>query len=298
MTLSKEDLKELCKVAIDAARKAGNYISSYNREEINIQLKNMTDNTGPCGGTSIASQVVTEVDINSQEIILQILNPTSEKYNLGLLTEEIVDDNSRFDKDYFWCIDPLDGTLPFTQGKEGYSVSIALVAKNGTPVIGIVYNPITHDIYHAIIEQGSYKNGEKWCINQKNESVFTFINDRSFYKHPKYKSIVTSLNMDLSKSGFSAFKMIKQGGAVMNAIWVIEKAPACYLKLPKKEKGGGSIWDFAATSCIFNELGLHASDFEENPLNLNNNSTTFMNEKGILFSSLPKINKLLKSYGN
>ena len=58
----------------------------------------------------------------------------TERYDLALLTEELEDDGSRHVKDYFWCIDPIDGTLPFTQKKPGYGVSIALVARDGASV--------------------------------------------------------------------------------------------------------------------------------------------------------------------
>ena len=54
-------------------------------------------------------------------------------YDLALLTEESEDDRSCFEKDYFWCIDPLDGTLPFTRNEAGYSVSIGLVAEMVRP---------------------------------------------------------------------------------------------------------------------------------------------------------------------
>ena len=66
-------------------------------------------------GSSRASQIVTEVDLMSQEMILKHIHPTCEEYDLGLLIEESNDDLSRFEKDYFWCIDPLDGTLPFVE---------------------------------------------------------------------------------------------------------------------------------------------------------------------------------------
>ena len=47
----------------------------------------------------------------------------------------------RLELNYFWCIDPLDGTLPFIEGKVGYAVSIGLVSRDGTPLIGVVCDP-------------------------------------------------------------------------------------------------------------------------------------------------------------
>jgi 3'-phosphoadenosine 5'-phosphosulfate (PAPS) 3'-phosphatase len=70
---------------------------------------------------------------------------------------------------------------------------------------------------------------------------------------------------------------------VLNAIRVLENGPACMLKFPKKEQGGGSIWDFAATACIFQEVGLSATNFIGGRLDLNRRDSTFMNHEGVLY---------------
>jgi 3'-phosphoadenosine 5'-phosphosulfate (PAPS) 3'-phosphatase len=72
----------------------------------------------------------------------------------------------------------------------------------------------------------------------------------------------------------------------LNGIHVLENGPACMLKLPKKESGGGSIWDFAATACIFQELGLPATNFEGGRLDLNRKDGTFMNHQGVFYGNL------------
>ena len=71
----------------------------------------------------------------------------------------------------------------------------------------------------------------------------------------------------------------------MNAIYVLEYGPACMLKYPKVEKGGGCIWDFAASACIFQELGLRVSNFEGGSLGLNKKDGPFMNDGGVYFAS-------------
>jgi 3'-phosphoadenosine 5'-phosphosulfate (PAPS) 3'-phosphatase len=60
------------------------------------------------------------------------------------------------------------------------------------------------------------------------------------------------------------------------------------VKLPKKEIGGGSIWDFAATACIYRELGLSVTDFKGEMLDLNKKDGTFMNKEGIFFANFTK----------
>lgn len=44
--------------------------------------------------------------------------------------------------DWFWLIDPLDGTRGFVEGREAFTVNIALIHK-GSPVAGVVTRPAT-----------------------------------------------------------------------------------------------------------------------------------------------------------
>ena len=135
MPLSAHDLMALSKCAIDAATEAGRLIANRSNEPIRVNRKE--------GGDSLASQVVTEVDLQSDAIIVKRLLPTCDQYGIALLTEESDDDKGRLEHDAFWCVDPLDGTLSFTESIPGYSVSIALVSRQGTPLIGVIYNPVT-----------------------------------------------------------------------------------------------------------------------------------------------------------
>jgi len=48
--------------------------------------------------------------------------------------------------DYFWLVDPLDGTKEFISGSGDYTVNIALIHKN-KPVMGVVYAPVPGDLY-------------------------------------------------------------------------------------------------------------------------------------------------------
>ncbi|WP_346854732.1 inositol monophosphatase family protein [uncultured Draconibacterium sp.] len=278
MILTSKDLDTLCKKAIEAACCAGELISTYTNKNVLVQSKKGVD--------SLASQVVTEVDVKAQGKILEILNPTLSEFDLALLTEESADNGSRFTKDYFWCIDPMDGTLAFTEKTPGYAVSIALVAKDGESQIGVVFDPVKNILYHAIKGQGTYKNEQPWHPDLVSGSGKSFIwhMDRSFLNHSKYSSIKIRLEEFVSKAGFSSFTSQKNAGAVLNAIWLLENF-GCYFKLPKPTSGGGSLWDFAATSCIINEANAYGKSFDGSPLDLNRPDSTFMNHKGALYAS-------------
>ncbi len=280
MLLKNNDLILLAEKAISAARSAGLIISQYSKIPVSVEKKT--------GGESPASQVVTKVDYLCQEAILKILLPTCEQFDLALLTEESEDNKKRLEKDYFWCIDPLDGTLPFIESTPGYAVSIALVSSSGVPFIGIVYDPLKQTLYHAIKGLGAFYNNNSWQLTSSSmvqSKLLTIVSDRSFLQQDYYTQLMVELEFIAFQAGFSAINTIQYGAAVMNACWVLENRPACYFKFPKKQKGGGSLWDYAATACIFKELGAVVSDIYGRPLELNRRDSCFMNHRGIYYAS-------------
>ncbi len=271
------NLLKLSKIAIKAALAAGKVIQKHMNEEVLVEKKE--------GGNSYASQVVTAVDKSCETVILAHLLPTCDEFDIALLSEETEDDASRFEKDYFWCIDPMDGTLAFINKRPGFSVSIALVAKDGTPQIGIVFDPSTNTLYHAIKGKGAFRNERPWLIENTNEHL-TYVTDRKMKDTPKLGDLKILLNQHVKQLGLNGLKEMNGAGSVLNAIIVLENGPACMLKFPKKENGGGSIWDFAATACIYQELSLTATTFEGGRLDLNQKDGTFMNKEGVFYANL------------
>ena len=274
------DLERLKDIAIEAALAAGSIIRDSINHNVEVETKN--------AGNQLASQVVTEVDRRCEKVILDHLQDSLSLYNLGLLTEESEDDGSRFKKDFFWCIDPLDGTLPFVKKEKGFSVSIALINRDGISVIGIVYDPTADTMYHALKGQGAYKNYQPWIIDEAKD-LLTYVTDKKLEHTPHSNLIEKWLNEEAQRLGLKGLKIIEGGGAVLNAIWALENSPACMLKLPKAEEGGGSIWDFAATACIYHEFNFTATSYRRKRLNLNPKETTFMNKEGILLTTFPVV---------
>jgi len=214
------------------------------------------------------------------------LSESCQLYDLAILTEESVDDKSRLKKDYFWCIDPIDGTLYFSQSESGYAVSIALVSKSGEPILGVIYDPYDDKLYSAI-------TGTNRLINQvplneistNDEKSVTILCDRHSLKNKHYNDFIEQLKKLLAKEGYPTIKILANGGAVKNAMGVLEHSPACYFKLPKAQIGGGCLWDYAASSCFFNIGDMVATDMTGNKLNLNNSGSVYMNHCGIVFAS-------------
>lgn len=276
MKLTASDLSELADIAILAATEAGLMIAQSRPAEVQHKANR---------GASLASQVVTEIDRRSEDIILEHLTPTLERFDLGLLTEEQDDDRSRLSSDYFWCIDPLDGTLPFIEGTPGYAVSIALVARDGTPWIGVVYDPVEATLLHAISGAGAFRDRSPWPTRPLPQSeVLRVFVDRSFLALDDHDELVDALAQTATDLGLTGIRFETTSGAVMNACGVLAHAPACYFKFPKPT-GGGSLWDFAASACLFHEIGAIASDIFGAPLDLNRAESTFLNYRGVLFAT-------------
>ena len=288
--LSTEQLKMLCDVAIQAVQEAGQWIEEYDRHDL---LRIFKD-----AGSSDASQIVTEVDIGSERIIREHLEAASDSLGIAFVGEEsslscVDNTHQRFIKPYFWCVDPLDGTLPFVEGRSGYAVSIALVAQSGTPLIGVVYDPARRVLLHAIIGQGSYRNLTPFTLTKCSSSALAVYADTSFKAHPQHQLAISALEHCARALRLDGVTFFYGGGAVVNACRVLESNRACYFKLPKEEDGGGSIWDYAATACIAHEVGGWSSNIHGQPLALNCSHSTFMNRDGVIYASDSEIAECL-----
>ena len=85
-----------------------------------------------------------------QERIIEIIR--SEFPDHAILAEENEEQPSA-DADPLWIVDPIDGTQNFSQGIPHYAISIAY-REEGIYRVGVVYDPNTDEMFHAI--QGRY----------------------------------------------------------------------------------------------------------------------------------------------
>lgn len=75
------------------------------------------------------------------------------------LSEETADSPGRLLRSLVWIVDPLDGTKEFIEGKPEYAVAIALV-ESQRPVLAVVNNPATSQMFWAVRGGGAFLNGE------------------------------------------------------------------------------------------------------------------------------------------
>lgn len=268
MSLSKQQVSDIVADVREVAVSVGAWVRQ--QRPVHIEKKE---------GLRGAAQVVTHVDREAEERIVASLKTISAGLDVGLLTEERPDDGSRFTSEFFWSIDPLDGTLPYLESRSGYSVSIALVTRSGTPILGVVYDPEREEVYLAT-RDGKLEVPPTVATNTL--SVFV---DRSMAERAEYGRINRGLANLAARLGLAGASVHVGAGAVMNACQVLRGARSCYFKFPKPQVGGGSVWDFAATACLFREAGAIASDMAGGALDLNRADSTFMNHRGVLYAS-------------
>src|SRR5690606_2965043 len=84
------------------------------------------------------------------------LEPTG----IPILSEEgrAIPYQERKDWEYFWLVDPLDGTKEFLKRNGEFTVNIALI-HNSTPILGVVAVPVSGDIYYAAEGEAYLRKG-------------------------------------------------------------------------------------------------------------------------------------------
>ncbi|MDG1253442.1 MAG: 3'(2'),5'-bisphosphate nucleotidase CysQ [Schleiferiaceae bacterium] len=98
---------------------------------------------------------VTQADIRAHHIIQAVL----EKSGWPVMSEEgqQASYDERKEWEYYWVVDPLDGTKEFIKGNGEFTINIALV-KGNSPVFGVVYSPILNWLYVGGPGMPSYKS--------------------------------------------------------------------------------------------------------------------------------------------
>ncbi len=134
--------EELLLTGITAAYLAGKEIMKIYTSS-NFEIETKSNNTP-----------LTIADKKSHDIIVKYLLNTS----LPILSEEGKQIPFKIRKkwNYFWLIDPLDGTKEFIKQNGEFTVNIALIKKD-TPILGIIYSPVLKELFFATESIGSYK---------------------------------------------------------------------------------------------------------------------------------------------
>ncbi len=106
--------------------------------------------------------LVTNADKAAEKLLVTAITKTFPEH--AILAEE----GGKFgkqDADFLWVIDPLDGTTNYAHGFPYFSVSIALL-ENTTPIIGVVYNPISDEMFAAELGRGAWLNDQSIRVSE------------------------------------------------------------------------------------------------------------------------------------
>ena len=176
--------------------------------------------------------------------------------DFGWLSEESQDDKSRLNKDFFWCLDPIDGTRSYINKKPEYTISLALIGKS-QPVIGHILNPETKEYFYAEKDNGAYCNEKKIKVSSPSQldQCKIAISSSEIRKLESYEIFKT--------------KKIKKIGSIAYKVALVAKGEIdIALSFSKKND-----WDLAAADLIIKEAGGNLKDINGNEIYYNKSST-------------------------
>jgi myo-inositol-1(or 4)-monophosphatase len=194
--------------------------------------------------------IATEADLVSERRIKKIIEEAFP--NHSILGEEYGLEE-RY-SDYKWIIDPLDGTTNYWIKNPFFCVSIALTQRE-EPIIGVVYYPITEEMFYAQKGEGAYMNDSQISLSDTSEiadSIVTFCHGRDKTSIREMIQIFGKLKPITSK--------VRQIGATALEL--------CYVACGRTDAFyvvGSNPWDVIAGITIVKESGGKVSDFEGNP---------------------------------
>ena len=228
----------LLNVMIAAARKAARGLKRDfgEVEHLQVSLK------GP-------ANFVTAADRRAEETLYAELRKARPNY--GFLGEE-GGRRGGSDKTHTWIVDPLDGTTNFLHGIAQFAISIGL-ERDGTIVAGVVYNPVSDELFTAERGKGA------------------FVNDRRLRVAARQRLTDTVIACGLPHHGRGDLALgLRELGAVQDRVAGLRRFGAAALDLAHVAAGrfdgywerNLSPWDMAAGILLVREAGGFVSDID------------------------------------
>ena len=255
----------LLNVMTAAAKKAGRpLIRDFNElENLQISMKGPAD-------------FVTSADKRTEKILIEELSKARPGY--GFLGEETGAVEGK-DKTHRFIIDPIDGTTNFMHGIPHFAISIAL-EREGQLVAGIVYNPVSDDLFSAEKGHGAYLNNKRLRVAERREmSPALFATGLPFKGQEGRARSLAEMDAVLGvTAGVRRF-----GSASLDLAWTAAGRVDGYWERDI------NIWDVAAGIVLVREAGGIVSDFSGRTDGLDGSQIVTANE-----NLHPQLLKLLK----
>lgn len=199
---------------------------------------------------------LTEADTKSNDIILKHLKNIYP--HIPYISEEtkLAPYQGRKDWNYFWLIDPLDGTKEFIKKNGEFTINIALI-ENQVPVMGVVYVPVKDVCYFAEKKRGSFKiegDGDPFKIRARVETgkeELIIVGSRS------HASEELQAYVNEKKKEYNKVELISSGSSLKFCLVAEGKADIYPRTGPTYE------WDTAAGHAVVLESGKGVYDFRE-----------------------------------
>lgn len=236
------NLDNLFRLAKDAANQAGSFLNKNK----NVTKQIITDE---------GRDIKLELDRKTEELINNILK----KSDIPIMGEEL---SSNISSDFFWVVDPIDGTANYFRGLDQCCVSIGLI-KNDEVLLGVIYNFNTNEMFAALKGKGAFLNDKKIKVSNISEKNKASLSTG----FPASESIESSLEFLEGLQGWKKIRMF--GSAALSCAYIASGRCDAYI-----EKGV-YLWDFAAGVCLVKEAGGRAEytklDSDRYAVNFDNN---------------------------
>ncbi len=243
-------------LAILAAHEAGAIVMKSFRTEQQVTHKS-------------PDQPLTEADLAADAALKRIL--LGDRLDYGWLSEETADNPDRLQRRLVWIVDPIDGTRSYIAGYPEFAISIGL-AENERPVLGVVYNPASGEMYAARRGGGAWRVGGDAINVQRAQTARLLVASRS--EIGKGELVPFENNFAISGTGSTAYKLMK----------VATGAAQVFVS-----RGPKSEWDVCAGVLIVEEAGGRATDLRGRDIRYNQPRTDIygiLATNGVLHSEL------------
>nr|WP_245304415.1 inositol monophosphatase family protein [Hoeflea olei] len=143
-------MSERLEFALDIARRAGDFANAHFKafDSLVIESKGHQD-------------LVSNADKDTETLVRAAIE---ERFpDDGIVGEE--HGRKHGTSGYDWVIDPIDGTANFVRGIPQWCVAIA-VAHQGRTVIGVINEPSSGEVFHALRGGGAFCNGKPVRVSQ------------------------------------------------------------------------------------------------------------------------------------
>lgn len=204
-------------------------------------------------------EIVTDVDIKAERKIREILKKRFPEHNI-LAEEE--GKESPTSSDYLWIIDPIDGTVNYSRGIKLYGISIAL-AKNKGVILGVVYNPITEELFTAEKEKGAFLNGQPIQVSGTEELSKSVVYTTELFKTKDIVNLLFDKIKNFRVTSSSAYETCLVACGRTDGFIKVTTHP----------------WGFAAACLIVEEAGGKVTDFDGNKWNIDSTKLLITNGK-------------------